>query len=272
MKEEMPSYERITKLVVRSLLEVGFAAFVIFKLWCVDISLENFNYSFFLSTLIAFFAIFLSVLFYFKSTEQSNQFYNNIFSFTKDTSVLLAEMKKGIGHLENEVYKGHSVSEEEKNKEQEKLEKENKDISEKKDKIDSQISKTLEEKLNDKSEVETLKKNLLNEAKKFLELEREKDELEKELNRLKGPSPIELRERVYDYIRFRLVQESSFSRENFMSARFSDVRKQLNDVVEKYLDNREFRRDAQEIGLVDKFGEIRDLGLRRLYRYIKDNI
>ncbi|WP_456255265.1 hypothetical protein ACP3PM_27365 [Pseudomonas iridis] len=58
------------------------------------------------SILLAFFSIALSAAFYFAATNQSNQFYDNVNNFTKDTSTLLGrldEQVKGIGGRQSEL-------------------------------------------------------------------------------------------------------------------------------------------------------------------------
>ncbi|USL15775.1 hypothetical protein [Bacillus thuringiensis] len=60
----------------------------------------------FLSIVLALFSIGLSVAFYFKSTDQSNKFYDDTTKFTKDTGMLLGEIKASFGeklaHLSQE--------------------------------------------------------------------------------------------------------------------------------------------------------------------------
>lgn len=50
-----------------------------------------------LSTLLAFFSIFLSSFFYFKATEQSNQFYDRSYTHTRDIANILAKMEGKFG-------------------------------------------------------------------------------------------------------------------------------------------------------------------------------
>lgn len=47
--------------------------------------------------LLAFFAIGLSAAFYFKSSDSSNQFYDNMHKFTQETSVLLGKIESKFG-------------------------------------------------------------------------------------------------------------------------------------------------------------------------------
>ena len=46
-----------------------------------------------ISILLAFFSIYLSSLFYFKATDQSNEFYDRTYKYTKDIHVLLSQME-----------------------------------------------------------------------------------------------------------------------------------------------------------------------------------
>lgn len=58
------------------------------------------------SILLAFFSIALSAAFYFAATNQSNQFYDNVNNFTKDTSTLLGrldEQVKGVSGRQSEL-------------------------------------------------------------------------------------------------------------------------------------------------------------------------
>ena len=50
-----------------------------------------------LSTLLAFFSIFMSVLFYFKSDEASKSFYDSSYNFMKDASVMLGRIEERFG-------------------------------------------------------------------------------------------------------------------------------------------------------------------------------
>ena len=56
-KKEKEKFEKITILIVRSILALSFSFFVIYKLWDAQIKIENFDYLYFLSTVIALFAI-----------------------------------------------------------------------------------------------------------------------------------------------------------------------------------------------------------------------
>lgn len=59
------------------------------------------------SVLLAFFSIYLSSLFYFKATEQSNQFYDRTYKYTKDINVLLSKMEGKFNKSLDIIEKGN---------------------------------------------------------------------------------------------------------------------------------------------------------------------
>lgn len=63
----------------------------------ITISIQRLDLNDVIAILIAFFAIGLSVAFYFKATETSNRFYDNSYVFTKDMSELLGRIEAGFG-------------------------------------------------------------------------------------------------------------------------------------------------------------------------------
>ncbi len=72
-----------------------------------QIDLSNLNLESILTLLISFFAILLSVLFYFKTNDTSNQFYNNSYTFTKDISETLRGIEAGFGEKLKNIDKGY---------------------------------------------------------------------------------------------------------------------------------------------------------------------
>lgn len=57
----------------------------------------SFEFSLFLSLVLAIFAVGLAALFYFKTTQTSNTFYDNTYKFTKDIAELLVRIESWLG-------------------------------------------------------------------------------------------------------------------------------------------------------------------------------
>jgi hypothetical protein len=94
--------------LIREVTVVGVLAYVCVKLFSGNLSLDfgKLSSSELVSFLLAFFSIGLSAAFYFAATSQSNQFYDNVSKFSKDTSELLGrldEQVKGIGGRQSEL-------------------------------------------------------------------------------------------------------------------------------------------------------------------------
>jgi len=62
-----------------------------------NINLGSLSTTDIVALLLAFFAIGLSAAFYFKATDSSNQFYDNMHKFTQETSVLLGKIESRFG-------------------------------------------------------------------------------------------------------------------------------------------------------------------------------
>lgn len=60
------------------------------------------------SLVLSIFAIGMSVAFYFKANETSNQFYNNTYKFTKDMSEILGRIEAGFGERLKHLDEGYS--------------------------------------------------------------------------------------------------------------------------------------------------------------------
>lgn len=67
-----------------------------YKVATADYSFIN-NFDSVLSLILALFSIALAAAFFFKATETSNKFYNNIYDFLHDTTKSLASMESGFG-------------------------------------------------------------------------------------------------------------------------------------------------------------------------------
>lgn len=86
-----PSFLRKTIYVVAGIISLIFVG-----LLCVTIYKNSFSVESILSTLLAFFSIFISVFFYFKADETSSNFYDSSYRFMKDISVTLGKLKNAL--------------------------------------------------------------------------------------------------------------------------------------------------------------------------------
>lgn len=70
---------------------------------CFSIFRNNFTVESILSTLLAFFSIFISIIFYFKADETSSKFYDSSYKFMKDISVTLGKIEERFGEKLNSL-------------------------------------------------------------------------------------------------------------------------------------------------------------------------
>lgn len=155
---------------IRDILLIIFLIIVSWKVINSDfkINLQDFEFSDLLSMLLAFFAIWLSAAFYFKATETSNMFYDNIHKFTKDVSVILGRIEAGFGEKLRHIDDGYVGL-------RDKLDKIPFDINHAKEKV-QQEQKELEQ-------FEDAKKAIIEEFAQKAKLEQsEKDDLLKKLS------------------------------------------------------------------------------------------
>jgi hypothetical protein len=82
---------------------------IIWRVALANISLNGFSFNDLLSLLLAVFSVSLSVAFYFKANETSNQFYHNTYEFTKDISELLGRIESGFGERLRHIEEGTST-------------------------------------------------------------------------------------------------------------------------------------------------------------------
>lgn len=97
-KEKKPSFFKKTICIVASICVVIFVIFI-----CIIIHKNNFTTESILSTLLAFFSIFISVFFYFKADETSSKFYDSSYKFMKDISVTLGKIEERFGEKLNSL-------------------------------------------------------------------------------------------------------------------------------------------------------------------------
>ena len=74
----------------------------------MKVDLASFSFNDFLALVLALFSVALSVAFYFKANEASNQFYDNTYKFTKDMSEILGRIEAGFGERLRHLDEGYS--------------------------------------------------------------------------------------------------------------------------------------------------------------------
>ncbi len=100
----------LTLPVLRDVLIVLLIVIVAWKLINSDIQVDlaKFSFSELLAMILALFSIWLSVAFYFKAGETSNQFYDNSYKFTKEMSEVLGRIEAGFGEKLRHLDEGYS--------------------------------------------------------------------------------------------------------------------------------------------------------------------
>jgi hypothetical protein len=96
--------------VLRDVLLVALIAIVGWKLVTAElkIDLAAFGFSDLLALILALFSVWLSIAFYFKATDASNQFYDNTYRFTKEMSEMLGRIEAGFGEKLKHLDEGYS--------------------------------------------------------------------------------------------------------------------------------------------------------------------
>lgn len=74
----------------------------------LQIDLSQFSFSELLALILSLFSVALSVAFYFKASETSNQFYINSYKFTKEMSEILGRIEAGFGERLRHLDEGYS--------------------------------------------------------------------------------------------------------------------------------------------------------------------
>lgn len=94
------TFNHILRLI-RELSIIGVSSYLAIRVFSGDLSLDftKLSPSELVSILLAFFSISLAATFYFAATNASNQFYDNINKFNKDTSELLGRLDEQIKHV-----------------------------------------------------------------------------------------------------------------------------------------------------------------------------
>ncbi len=92
---------------VVSFVVIAITSALVYRIITVQVALQ-FDFSSFLSLLLALFAVGLSALFYFKTTDTSNAFYDNTHKFTREVSQILGRIEAGFGERLRHLDEGYT--------------------------------------------------------------------------------------------------------------------------------------------------------------------
>jgi hypothetical protein len=240
----------------------------------VSISIKEFSFTDLLSMFVSFFAIALSVAFYFKASETSNRFYDNSYSFTKEISEILGRIEAGFGEKLKHIDEGYAG------------------IRDRFDQLPFDAIKAKEEIEAEKEEIEKKKKEqndlLESLAKKAKLAEVEKEELfrkmektHKDLDSAKGDlrrmqrNMIEhenlnvgsdaKRRHVMDYLAEKVNDEIPLSLDRPVSV--SVIRKVFENIKDDI--HPEAIDDLGSTGIIDDEGQLTRIGVEELHRRLR---
>ena len=252
-----------------------------------NIDLSKFEFSDLLALILALFAIAMSVAFYFKSTDSSNQFYDNIYNFTQKTSEILGRIEERFGerlkHLDegyglmqsrldgisvtpDEIKKEVKKTEGKEEKEKQKLEETNKAMQEMMEKLANKAKLQQQEKEEFYSKLAKLAGEKDKAQERIREIEKERDRMQHQLNIMERDMMI-----GYQELRHPLIDEV------LRHPEFRDlIRHGLPPEILKKRSRKIFAEMPQDLierlraeGIVNQFGELTAAGsiiLRTMYR------
>lgn len=234
-----------------------------------NLDLSKFDFSNLLSLILALFAIYLSVQFYFKAEEASNKFYDNTYKFTKDVSEILGRIEAGFGEklrhidegyagLRDKLIPGDTTKVEKQVKEEEK---EVKIKEQERDKIFEDLAKKAALQEGEKKELFHKlreKDRALIHAKRELEfLKRRRGHIEHALpRRLSFPLSYS---KMMEYIKNHLIDELGG---DIISVSPDIIIKRFNSIKEDLPER--FIVDMKNFGLVDSGGDLTEKGAKIL--------
>ncbi len=97
-KLKIKSRESWFKIIILSVF--SFVIIILLHRSSFNINLSNLSFTDVLSLLLALFSVGISIAFYFRATETSNEFYNNTYRFTQDASKILERIGEKVNNIE----------------------------------------------------------------------------------------------------------------------------------------------------------------------------
>lgn len=237
--------------------------------------LSKFDFSDLLNLLLAFFAIAMSVAFYYKATETSNQFYDNTYKFTKEMSEILGRIEAGFGERLKHLDEGYAGIRDKVERlpvdpiKAEKVIKKEEDEIKKREQERTELLESLATRANlEKTEKQQLFEKL---QKKEHDLMSARNELEFLRNRLHRSENIQSREfnelpsSMIHYID-RTVVPLLGGIDSVMLLPVKGLQRRFSSVKEEF--NKDFMRDLRKFHLLDEEGNLNVDGANRLQNAI----
>lgn len=94
---------KVSPIKVTICIVGGIGTVMFIGLLCYRLVKTDFSFDSILSTLLAFFSIFISIFFYFKADETSTNFYKSSYDIMKDVSVALGKIEERFGEKLNSL-------------------------------------------------------------------------------------------------------------------------------------------------------------------------
>lgn len=95
--------KKVDPIKITICVVAGIGSIMLIALICHSFLQSRFSIESILSTLLAFFSIFISIFFYFKANDTSTNFYNSSYQFMKDISVTLGKIEERFGEKLNSL-------------------------------------------------------------------------------------------------------------------------------------------------------------------------
>jgi len=255
----------------------------------LTVNLSEFNFSDLLAMILALFAMGMSLAFYFKSTDSSNQFYHDSYEFTQRISEVIGRMEERFGERLKHLDEGYG-----------RIESRFDDMAQSKIEIQEQVKETEGKEEEEKAKLEKVN----NEMEEMLEnlamraqlAEREKDEFFKKMQVLTGE-----RNDAQKHIK-KMEQEKTYLQNQLsilQKESINDGKDAFYNVLAYYLNSKEVanliagkvpikrinyqilefitsesmfdRKYYYDIGIIDKNGHLTPRTLRFIEHAVRDN-
>jgi hypothetical protein len=253
-----------------------FAIIVAYKLAItpLQIDLSAFTFTDLLSLAVALFAVAMSVAFYFKATDTSNQFYDNTYRFTKEVSEILGRIEAGFGERLKHLDEGYAGIREKVErmpfdpvKVQQAMKKEEEEVKkheEERNQLIENLAKRAKLKENEKHH---LFQRLKEQEKELVKARNELEFLQQRLDRSERDVLATLDSyppHVVDYITKNVVPELG-GKSRLMRLLPASVKRRFISISEQF--HPKFLEDAKELSIINAKGELTTTG-EELFRHI----